>query len=122
MTIELPWPPRQLFPNFKRSHHWTAYSGKAKSARTLAWGLTAREIGTDLRKWPVPADGKLPVRIEATPPMRGGRVPDDDNLKGACKHYLDGLADALGIDDSKFRLAELEWRPKSGDGAIRITF
>lgn len=120
VEVSCPWPPKQLMPNYKRSHHWTAYHKQAKAARTLGWGLTAREIGAQLRKWPV--DNTLEIRLVVTPPKRRGPLPDEDNLKGACKHYLDGIADALGVDDSKFRFAPVEWLPKVGDGEITISF
>lgn len=105
-------------PNFKRSHHWSKYRKPCRIARTLGWGLTAQakahvELGEGER---------LPVRIQAAPPMRGGPVPDDDNLKGACKHYLDGIADAVGVNDKRFRLLEIEWLPKEGAGKIVISF
>ena len=102
-TIALPWPPPQLSPNFKRSHHWSAYRKHARNARTLAWGLTAEALGPKLRGFSTL--GHLDVYIEATPPMRRGPLPDEDNFKGACKHYLDGIADALGLNDRAFRFA-----------------
>ena len=122
MTIDLPWPPKQLFPNFRNSHHWSKSHKAVKAARMLAWGLAAQEVGAGIRNYPLPASGKLIIQIEATPPKRAGRPADEDATIGACKAYLDGLASALGIDDGKFKLAELRWHPKRGDGAIRITF
>lgn len=120
-SIELPWPPKQLFPNWKRSHHWSGHYKFARNARTLAWGLTAQAIGSKLRQWTFEGD-KLPIRLQVAPPMRGGRLPDDDGIKGACKHYLDGISDALGVDDAKFRLGEIEWLPKVGAGSVTISF
>jgi crossover junction endodeoxyribonuclease RusA len=118
--IELPYPPKQLMPNFKRSHHWTAYSKQSKNARTLAWGLTAQELGPKLRQYEAP--NGLEIRITVAPPMRGGPVADEDNLKGALKHYLDGISDALGVNDRLFRFAAIEWLPKSGAGRVIISF
>jgi hypothetical protein len=120
MRIDLPWPPKQIFPNFKRAHHWTAYHRQTKAARTLAWGLTAQALGPALRKYEAPE--RLPIRIQVSPPMRGGRTPDDDGIKGACKAYLDGISDALGIDDKRFSLGAIEWLPKSGAGQVTISF
>jgi crossover junction endodeoxyribonuclease RusA len=119
--IELPWPPKQLFPNFRNSHHWSASHKKVKAARMLAWGTTAQLLGAGIRSFPIPEAGRLPIRIQAEPPKRAGRPPDEDGFIGACKAYLDGLASALGVDDSKFRLA-VEWLPKSGEGRVIISF
>lgn len=118
--ITCPWPPKQLFPNYKRAHHWTRYHKQAKSARTLGWGLTAQEIGPQLRKYPV--DETLEIRLSFTPPMRAGRPADEDGVKGACKHYLDGISDALGVDDAKFRFAPVVWNPKQDAGSVVIEF
>ena len=119
--IVLPWPPKQLFPNFKRAHHWTAYHKYCRNARTLAWGLTAQELGPKLRTYDVGTE-RLAIRLQVQPPMRGGRVPDDDGIKGALKHYLDGISDALGVDDKRFKLGEIEWLAKEGDGSVVISF
>ena len=119
--IHLPYPPKQLMPNFKRRHRWQAYYKQARNARTLAWGLTAQELGPKLRHYEAPADG-LQIKITVEPPMRGGPLPDEDNLKGALKHYLDGISDALGVNDRLFRFAPVEWLPKSGDGQVTISF
>jgi crossover junction endodeoxyribonuclease RusA len=118
--VSFPWPPKQLFPNFKRSHHWTAYHKHCRNARTLGWGLVAAEIGPKLRQYEAP--GRLAIRIQARPPKRGGRVPDDDGLIGAAKHYLDGISSALGIDDSRFSIGAVEWLPKEGAGELLISF
>jgi crossover junction endodeoxyribonuclease RusA len=119
--IELPWPPKQLMPNWKRSHHWSAYRKPIRNARTLAWGLTAQAIGQWLRRGQGP-EGGVDIHITVEPPMRGGPLPDEDNLKGALKHYLDGISDALGVNDREFHFAPIEWLPKSGEGRVIISF
>ncbi len=121
-SIELPWPPKLLWPN--QTERWGAQHTKRtqrRAARTLGWGLTAAQIGSMLRKWDAPEAG-LPVSIIAQPPMRPGPTPDEDNLKGALKHYLDGIADALGVNDRQFRFAPIAWQPKQGAGKIIISF
>ena len=118
--IELPWPPSQLFPNYRNSHHWSRSDKQRRNARTLAWGLTAQQLGPLLRKYEAPE--RLPVRIQVAAPKRGGRTPDDDGIKGACKAYLDGISDALGVDDKRFSLGAIEWLPKEGAGKVVISF
>lgn len=42
------------------------------------------------------------LNITFNPPDRRRR--DLDNMLAACKAYLDGISDALGVDDSNFKL------------------
>lgn len=127
LEVSLPWPHSSLFPNAKARAHWSAHRKPAKLSRTLAFGLTAQALGPKrLRSYCgggcIPDGHRLTIRIAATPPLRPGRVPDDDGIQGACKHYLDGIADALGVDDKRFRIEAVEWLPKAGAGEIRISF
>lgn len=48
--------------------------------------------------WP----GTIHVWLTFVPPDR--RKRDDDNMIAAFKPGRDGMADALGVDDSRFRL------------------
>jgi hypothetical protein len=116
-ALEFPYPPRQLFPNFKRSNHWSAYSRHAKNARMLGWGLTKEAMGPSWKEWC--GHDKIPLRIQVAPPMRGGPVPDEDNMLGALKHYLDGMADGLKINDKRFKHGEIEWLAKKGPRRVR---
>lgn len=119
-ALEFPWPPPQLLPNFKRSHHWSKYRKQVNAARTLGWGLTVQAFGR-AKVWPEELRGKpVLVEIEYTPPLRAGGVPDEDNLNAACKHYLDGIADALGVNDRQFTFAQPVWHPKAGAGKVVI--
>lgn len=49
-----------------------------------------------------PPDGRLHVTVEFVPPDRRHR--DRDNMLASIKSGLDGLADALGVNDSRFDL------------------
>ena len=46
-------------------------------------------------------DGPIPVRITFYPP--DARRRDDDNMIGSFRAARDGIADALGVDDRRFR-------------------
>lgn len=117
--IELPWPPRQLMPNFKRANHWSKYRKQEKAAGMLGFGLTAEQCG--LRSM-AGASGDIEIRITAVPPMRPGPLPDEDNFKGALKHYLDGIARGLGVNDRQFRFERIKWEPKAGGGKVIVSF
>lgn len=113
----LPWPARALHPNARV--HWRTKAAATKDARHSAFHL-ARAAG-----WApgiLPADGKLSLWVDFIPPDRRRR--DDDGMPAAFKAWRDGLADALGIDDNRFRsfpyLSDREV-VKSGCVRVRIT-
>lgn len=95
--LELPWPPRQLSPNARG--HW-ATTAKAKKAYRARCGAIARQAGVG-----VLLDGRsaLAVHLRFFPPDR--RPRDWDNLLASMKAGLDGVADAMGVDDSRWRLS-----------------
>lgn len=108
--VLLPWPPKVLSPNARA--HWATRSKAAKAYRYRCF-LGARQVLLS-----APA-GRVLLVLEFMPPNRRRR--DDDNLLASFKAGRDGLADALGIDDSVFvsqvRLLD-ETRP---GGAVRVT-
>lgn len=113
VEIVLPWPPAAMSPNARS--HWRARQKAAKEARALAWA-EVRNAG-----WLVPAGERIHIWIDFYPPTR--RMPDDDNMLARFKGYRDGIADALGIDDSVFvshPYVKDESR-KGGECRVRIT-
>jgi crossover junction endodeoxyribonuclease RusA len=56
-------------------------------------------------------------------PKPRGPIPDADNTSAACKAYLDGIADALGINDRTFTAPRIQFaeRCKEGRFVISIT-
>ena len=109
--VLLPWPPKVLSPNARA--HWRARSKAAKAYRYSCF------MGAKLGGLVAPV-GRLLLVIEFLPPNRARR--DDDNLIAAFKSGRDGLADALGVDDSLFVtqcMLSDEVRP---GGAVRVTF
>lgn len=108
--VVLPWPPAALSPNARS--HWAIRSRAAKSYRMQCF-LFALQAGL------VAPEGRILLDLEFLPPTRRRR--DDDNLTAAFKAGRDGLADALGIDDSRFvSLVRLSDEPYQG-GAVRVT-
>jgi len=94
VRVTLPWPPAELSPNSRP--HWAAKSRAAKSYRHACATLTRQAGVLSL------PDGRLHVTIEFVPPDRRHR--DRDNMLASIKSGLDGLADALGVNDSRFDL------------------
>lgn len=94
MILTMPWPPSGLSPNSRL--HW-AKTAKLKKQLRAAWWAQAKAQGAT--KLP---DAPLNVSLTFYPPDR--RARDMDNMLAACKAGLDGLADAIGVDDSKWTL------------------
>jgi crossover junction endodeoxyribonuclease RusA len=97
LQVTLPWPPKELNPN--ASLHWTA---KRKAARLYRAACNVVALQAGLRKGSVTWEGDIHVWIDFYPSDR--RARDDDNLIAAFKAGRDGLADALGVDDKRFRI------------------
>lgn len=100
LRIELPWPAKENSPNYqgklrlkmrakKEARHngyWAAYAALDANRGRVLWSRDAATI---------------PVRITFHPPTRQRR--DLDNFQAAVKHELDGIAEALQVDDRLFR-------------------
>lgn len=109
VKIVIGWPDQQLWPN--RPSHWTARSRRRKEQKLEAWALALAE------RRPAIGDGPIPVRLTFRKADR--RRFDLDNAQAACKGALDGLAAALGVDDSRFRPVPVLGEPVPG-GAVEI--
>ena len=106
--IILPWPPRDLSPNVRT--HW-AKLARAKRLYREACFWTSVEQGLERMN----ADS-LHLTLTFYPPTR--REFDLDNALARIKSGLDGLADVLGVDDSRWSLTI-----KKGDkvgGFVRV--
>lgn len=111
-SVILPWPPKQLTPNFKRRSHWSKYRGATAGYRLACKALTkAARLGI--------CAGDVPIFLMITfrPPDR--RLRDDDGMVAAFKAGRDGIADALGIDDRFFRASYTVGEPVK-DGAVIV--
>lgn len=111
IELVLPWPPKQLTPNFKRRHHWSAYREQTKLYRSDC-AILALQAGLHKLR------GPQKMHIVFYPPDR--RKRDDDGMIGAFKAGRDGIADALGTDDHGFRPTYGIGEPVKG-GKIVVT-
>ena len=94
-AIVLPWPPKELSPNARL--HWSKKSKAAATYRHACYML-AIQAGA---KAGIPWDGDIHLWIDFYPPDR--RQRDDDNMIAAFKSGRDGLAQAFGVNDKRFR-------------------
>jgi crossover junction endodeoxyribonuclease RusA len=107
--IRLPWPPAVLSPNSRR--HWAEYANAAKKYRAEAH-LMAKGVGCKALNCT-----SLTVEITFCPPDR--RKRDTDNMLASIKSGLDGIADATGVDDSRWHYGIARDGPVKG-GAVLV--
>lgn len=108
MIVDIPWPPAILSPNARG--HW-AKLAKAKRVYRRDCTMLAIAAGARMRKWP----DNLALRITFRPPTH--RRYDLDNALARIKAGLDGIADAIGVDDSGWSIAIAKGEP---GGFVRV--
>jgi crossover junction endodeoxyribonuclease RusA len=113
LRVTLPWPDRKLSPNARV--HWAQKSKAVKTYRRTARLLTL----SALSKTPERPQGAVDIDLAFYPPDRRRR--DSDNLQASLKAGLDGIADALGIDDHQFRLSAEMMTDTQPGGAVVVT-
>lgn len=91
-TVFLPWPPKELNPN--STLHWAKKAKYKKLYREACWVLTLEA------KLKVDPTKKIPILITFYPP--DNRHRDADNMVASIKAGLDGVADALKVNDRLF--------------------
>ncbi|WP_039788592.1 hypothetical protein [Herbaspirillum huttiense] len=115
VAVTLPFPDKRLNPNNANGMHWAATSGLRKKAHLEGFVLARQEARSVA--WS-PVKGDVPLRITFELPDR--RPRDRDNLLAAMKAGLDGVAEALGVDDSQFEPVLLTRRYGRKPGAVHI--
>jgi crossover junction endodeoxyribonuclease RusA len=96
LRVELDFPPSELFPNKAKGTHW----GKLYKIRS-----DYREGSTWLAKHQIKRWKHLggQIKLTITFDMPDKRKRDADNCLAAAKGALDGLADALMVNDQLFQ-------------------
>lgn len=108
-VIRFPWPPKGLQPHAKG--HW-----RPKASATRAYRNTC---GWEARLAKVKADPTAVLAFRFCPPNRARR--DMQNMPGQMKPLIDGIADAMGVDDHGFRcLWPVEFDPVEEGGAVLV--
>jgi hypothetical protein len=107
-VITLPFPPSSLSGHAKG--HWRSKSGP--TAKHRGW---AKAVTIAIRPR-VPATGDIRVHIRFVPPDRRG---DRTNFPNRMKPYLDGIAEALGVNDARF-LPSYEFCEPEKPGRVEV--
>lgn len=116
LTMTLPWPPAALSPNMRG--HWAKLARAKKAYRSACKAICQ---ATPYNGGSLPPDAVLRVSMRFHPPTR--RRYDWDNLTARMKSGLDGIAEALGVDDAIFRpsMDVAEYSPPDGRVVVVIT-
>lgn len=108
VRVELPWPARELHPNARV--HWTKKARATNKARHQAgWAATAAKV------WRVRSEA-IHASFTFHPP--DNRRRDIDGMLSACKPAIDGISDALRVDDSNWSIAMRKAEPVKGGKVI----
>lgn len=102
MKIVLPWPSRTLSPN-SRAHWRQKAAAVAKARQDAGWATYAAKGCGEAQEGLNQNEDPIPVTMTFYPPDRRHR--DDDNMISSAKALRDGIADALGVNDRRFRTA-----------------
>ena len=113
MIIRLPWPDSKLMPNKAKGRAWAGLARirtEQKEAATLCTMAALKTTGA--KAW----GGNIPLSLVYMAPDRRHR--DLDNLLAASKSIIDGMAHALGVDDSRFKPIIVDRVYAGGDGCL----
>ena len=105
--ITLPWPDPKLTPHAKG--HWRPKAQATKEARDMAWAKAMERPRIDTMP-------DATIFVEYWPKAFRGDV---HNMHGRMKAYIDGIADAMGCDDRRFKVDfPTVWAGRSKPGKV----
>jgi hypothetical protein len=108
-TITLPFPAAALSGHAKG--HWRSKS--SPTAKHREWA----KLATQAARPSVPAAGDIRIHIRFVPADRRG---DRTNFANRMKPYLDGIAEALKVNDARF-LPSYEFADPQKPGHVAVT-
>ena len=121
LVIELPYPAKPLWSNGSHGH-WAPLNKARKAARATARICAKEALGG--HPWISPHASiqiTLHPRSHKSNGARNTQTPDLDNIVSACKAQIDGIADALGINDRNFTLLPPQVGDRCQFGLLRVT-
>lgn len=110
LVIDLPYPAKELSPN-ARVHPMTFARFKKKAKQDAFW---ATKTVIPISGWQFP-DGRIPLRMTFHP-VQGKAAKDVDNYVASEKARIDGVAEALKVDDKLFDVIPVLGDPKPRGG------
>ena len=104
-TVNRPLPPKQLHPNGGGKWPWGMIARLKKKTRTSARLATLEVIGLH------PFHGEVKYDVHLQCYMRSARQTshmDENNVGHWAKADIDGIADAMGVNDKNFKSPTIE--------------
>jgi crossover junction endodeoxyribonuclease RusA len=117
VKLTLPWPDKRLSPNARV--HFRELARVKKSAREESAWETVMQLSPTTRGAIALESERIPMVVTFFPPDR--RQRDDDNAIAAFKSLRDGIADALKVDDRRFR-PEYHFADPEAPGRVEVAF
>ena len=114
LVVVLPWPHRYLSPNSRVM--WQAKYQVSSKARNLARLLTLELFGCGNSALPI--DNAINIQLIAHAYDKRSR--DEDNIIASMKPYLDGISDAIGVNDAAFHFRELQFGQTKRPAEIEV--
>lgn len=114
ITIVVPFPDSALLPNRRNGAAWQV-TQRAKVEAKEAGRIAALQAAFGMPELP---PRNVDVTIVFTPPDR--RKRDVDGMLSALKPTLDGIAEGLGIDDSRFNPVHLHRGEPMVNGKVTV--
>jgi crossover junction endodeoxyribonuclease RusA len=111
-SFTLPFPAKSLWPNGRA--HWAEKARAVKTARQAAWAAALAAGAKAL-----PLGHAFDIAVTVHPKTRN--AIDRDNCVAALKSYLDGIADALGVDDRLFNTPSIAFGEPIKGGLLTLT-
>jgi crossover junction endodeoxyribonuclease RusA len=96
VAFTLPFPVKALWPNGRS--HWADKAREVKKHRE--WARLAVVSSRTAKAPPAATGSRIALAVTVHPKTRN--AIDRDNCVAALKSYIDGIADALGVDDRNF--------------------
>jgi len=114
ITVVLDWPHPALAPNRNNGRHWAEMAAIRAKAKQDAYWLTRKSSDVSLLD-----ERQHPVTLTFVAPDKRRR--DLDGCLSSMKPALDGVAQALGLDDSQFRPITLDYVHGDKPGSVIVT-
>jgi len=112
MKVILPFPPASLSGH--NSGHWRDRAKLVATLRAEAFHLTRQaKLKTNYQP---PAEGDIAIHVRFVPPDRRG---DRWNFPGRAKCQIDGISEALGVNDARF-LPSFEYAAPEAPGRVEV--
>jgi len=114
IKMTLDWPDRALSPNAPK-RHWRSKQAAKVLAKNIGYCVACQECSD----WDCDYIGDLALMLIFHPPSR--RRMDLDNIFASMKPHLDGICEALSVDDSQIKRVVLEWAVVVKGGMVELS-